>query len=262
MRNEKVWSFSYPLNMDFNEHSFPNSLSIDIISNSAKRKAGVNGLRRGHDLDVDYKAVIYDDEEKDISYKFPVEVFIRIRPLVGKEVEDGHEPINYTVKTSKKKGTKTLVLKKESALTATTNNNDDGDDEKEMSAVQKRLQKRLKTRNRDVKYQGFKHILEPTDNNFRVFARCIGPALPAIMKGDKTCVFAYGHTGSGKTHTICGYPPDRPGLFQSFASQLIGNILDTDAVFVEVNYIVYSNKASASTYLLPLSVTVTMKSPL
>lgn len=174
-----------------------------------------------------------NDERKteEISHKFPVEVFVRIRPLVGKEVEEDHESTNFTVKTSKKKGTKTLNLKKGSNRKTESNGDDDTAN---MSAAQKRLHRRLKSRNPAVKYQGFKDILVPTDGNMATFTKCILPALPSIMRGEKTCAFAYGHTGSGKTHTITGYGPDNPGMFQLFAGALLDRIKDFDDILVEV----------------------------
>ena len=212
---------------------------LSVSPNKTKRK-------RKHIAD-DQKVTHSDDSKEDASSqpdiddaeckteetspKFPVEVFLRIRPLVGKEVADDHEATNFTVKTSKKKGTKSLNLKKGSTRKA----HPDGDDDtSNMSAAQKRLHRRLKSRNPEVKYQGFKDILAPSDDNMSTFRRCILPALPSIMRGEKTCAFAYGHTGSGKTHTITGYGPDHPGMFQLFAGALLDQIKDFDDILVEV----------------------------
>ena len=108
------------------------------------------------------------------SVKFPVQVFVRMRPLVGKEISDNHESIEYNVKTNKKKSTKSLTLEK-----VFGRNNE-----------------------RDKKYTDLTNVILPTNNNEATFDICLKPALSNIFKGEKTCIFAYGHTGSGKTHTI------------------------------------------------------------
>jgi len=147
-------------------------------------------------------------------------------------VQDGHEPTNFTVKRSKKKGTKSLNLIKG----PNRKSKDDDDDTSNMSAAQKRLHRRLKARNPAVKYQGFKEILLPSDDNLSTFTKCILPALPSVMSGEKTCAFAYGHTGSGKTHTITGYGDENPGMFQLFAGALLDQIKEFDDILVEIRF--------------------------
>lgn len=51
----------------------------------------------------------------------------------------------------------------------------------------------------------FTRILEANDNNRTVFDDVVAPTLPRVMKGETCNFFAYGHSGSGKSHTIIGY---------------------------------------------------------
>lgn len=54
----------------------------------------------------------------------------------------------------------------------------------------------------------FKESYEPTDNNAKVFESAVSAALPKVLNGASCNFFAYGHSGSGKTHTIIGYDYD------------------------------------------------------
>ncbi|KAL2802516.1 P-loop containing nucleoside triphosphate hydrolase protein [Aspergillus granulosus] len=59
----------------------------------------------------------------------------------------------------------------------------------------------------------FTRIFEGTDNNKTVFDAVVSPILPRVLKG-QTCNFlAYGHSGSGKSHTIIGYDFEHPNEF-------------------------------------------------
>lgn len=51
----------------------------------------------------------------------------------------------------------------------------------------------------------FDGIFEPNGNNHAVFNRVIEPAIPGALQGKCYNFFAYGHSGSGKTHTMIGY---------------------------------------------------------
>ncbi|KAK6536789.1 hypothetical protein TWF281_001003 [Arthrobotrys megalospora] len=73
----------------------------------------------------------------------------------------------------------------------------------------------------------FAKVFEADDNNRSVYDNVVSQTFPRIMAG-KTCnFFAYGHTGSGKTHTIVGYDhedPQQVGLCLSAAKELFQNI--------------------------------------
>ncbi|EWC46735.1 hypothetical protein DRE_03980 [Drechslerella stenobrocha 248] len=73
----------------------------------------------------------------------------------------------------------------------------------------------------------FARVFEPSDDNSIVFEHVVSQAFPKVMAG-KTCnFFAYGHTGSGKTHTIVGYDHEDPhqiGLTLSTAKALFEKV--------------------------------------
>lgn len=51
----------------------------------------------------------------------------------------------------------------------------------------------------------FTAILSPEDDNSVAYARIVEPTVPNTLQGGSCSFFAYGHSGSGKTHTIIGY---------------------------------------------------------
>ncbi|KAE8381708.1 P-loop containing nucleoside triphosphate hydrolase protein [Aspergillus bertholletiae] len=59
----------------------------------------------------------------------------------------------------------------------------------------------------------FTQTFETTDNNKSVFEAVVAPTLPHVLNGRSCNFFAYGHSGSGKSHTIIGYDFDNPDEF-------------------------------------------------
>ncbi|TKY88269.1 hypothetical protein EX895_002621 [Sporisorium graminicola] len=51
----------------------------------------------------------------------------------------------------------------------------------------------------------FRNIFEPEDDNYAVYTAVVAPVIPSVLGGEDCTFFAYGHSGSGKTHTILGY---------------------------------------------------------
>ncbi|KAI0411896.1 kinesin-like protein [Xylaria grammica] len=51
----------------------------------------------------------------------------------------------------------------------------------------------------------FQSVLGPHDDNAYVYESIVSPAITEILRGGSCNFFAYGHSGSGKTHTIIGY---------------------------------------------------------
>ncbi|KAF3010049.1 hypothetical protein E8E13_011525 [Curvularia kusanoi] len=51
----------------------------------------------------------------------------------------------------------------------------------------------------------FTHVFPPSSTNADVYTHVAAPTLPAVLRGETCNFFAYGHSGSGKTHTIVGY---------------------------------------------------------
>jgi hypothetical protein len=69
----------------------------------------------------------------------------------------------------------------------------------------------------------FKQVLEPADTNATTFDTTVANAIPHVLEGGSCNVFAYGHSGSGKTHTIIGYDfntDERLGLCLNAARKL------------------------------------------
>ncbi|PHH85645.1 hypothetical protein CDD83_137 [Cordyceps sp. RAO-2017] len=51
----------------------------------------------------------------------------------------------------------------------------------------------------------YRRVFGPGDDNGRVADEVVAPSIPKLLRGESCSVFAYGHSGSGKTHTILGY---------------------------------------------------------
>ncbi|KAF4233047.1 hypothetical protein CNMCM8980_001139 [Aspergillus fumigatiaffinis] len=69
----------------------------------------------------------------------------------------------------------------------------------------------------------FTRIFTANDNNKAVFEAVVAPTLPRVLNGQSCNFFAYGHSGSGKSHTIIGYDfehADEFGLCLSAARAL------------------------------------------
>lgn len=69
----------------------------------------------------------------------------------------------------------------------------------------------------------FTNIFEAASGNQKVFQEVVAPTLPLVLQGRTCNFFAYGHSGSGKTHTIIGYDYERDenlGLFLGAAREL------------------------------------------
>ncbi|KAJ5782575.1 hypothetical protein N7457_004349 [Penicillium paradoxum] len=66
--------------------------------------------------------------------------------------------------------------------------------------------KALSTREKSWKSGfSFDGIIECDDNNHLVFDRVVAPIIPEVLQGRSCNFFAYGHSGSGKSHTMIGY---------------------------------------------------------
>ena len=108
------------------------------------------------------------EKPKIINVDFPVDVFLRMRPLIKHEIEAEHEQIKYEIKRGKKK-TKKFIL--------STNR-----------------------RGRDItcKAERLRNVILAKHNNEYVFKMCIMPCIDALFGGTPCAAFAYGHSGSGK----------------------------------------------------------------
>lgn len=69
--------------------------------------------------------------------------------------------------------------------------------------------------------KGFGGIFETNDDNENVYAQAIRPLVQeTLLKGNVGCCFAYGMTGSGKTHTLLGYEEEK-GMYCLAAQEII-----------------------------------------
>ncbi|KAF5856147.1 hypothetical protein ETB97_007830 [Aspergillus alliaceus] len=75
----------------------------------------------------------------------------------------------------------------------------------------------------------FTRVFEANDNNKVVFEAAVAPTLPHVLDGRSCNFFAYGHSGSGKSHTIIGYDfenSDEFGLCLAAARHLSDALTD------------------------------------
>ncbi|XP_069555487.1 kinesin-like protein KIF24 [Brachyistius frenatus] len=59
----------------------------------------------------------------------------------------------------------------------------------------------------------FDHVFGEESSNEEVYQRTAYPLVQHMLNGGKATCFAYGQTGAGKTHTMLGSSPGRPGLY-------------------------------------------------
>lgn len=75
---------------------------------------------------------------------------------------------------------------------------------------------------RPRQFTGFTHIFDSASDNARVYTAAVASLVTdhVSTNGGTACVFAYGHTGAGKTHTVTGYN-DEPGIYRLAVRDLI-----------------------------------------
>jgi len=118
-----------------------------------------------------------------------VKVFVRWRPLVGDELKRGDAGV---VHECVKDGKGTMSV----------------------SITSDRMP-RVKT----WQGAGYSGVFRGPEGNAEVFDASVEPMVDTILGGKAACLFCYGHTGSGKTHTVLGYGPEL-GLYRLGASRI------------------------------------------
>jgi len=163
-----------------------------------------------------------DSKEQKESETYPVSVYVRIRPLVGREVDEDHQTIDFAIKKLKKNQCFKLTVKSPKLEDDDKDDaTDDADTERaKLTLKMKRFQRR--SRNADS-FKGLKRVMLPEHNNAATYAMCVAPCLDDMLNQVAVCAFAYGHTGSGKTHTIFGYAAEE-GIYRLFARDLCRRI--------------------------------------
>jgi hypothetical protein len=107
-------------------------------------------------------------------------VFVRVRPLMSKEKYAGNSKVNGSI-------VKVVEESKDSTKLYLS------DPEMVYDYVGRRQ-----------RGYDFDTIFQESDTNESVFERTVLPLLPSILEGYNATCFAYGMTGSGKTHTMLG----------------------------------------------------------
>eukprot|EP00523_Entomoneis_sp_CCMP467_P015062 CAMPEP_0168779038 /NCGR_PEP_ID=MMETSP0725-20121227/7387_1 /TAXON_ID=265536 /ORGANISM="Amphiprora sp., Strain CCMP467" /LENGTH=526 /DNA_ID=CAMNT_0008828817 /DNA_START=40 /DNA_END=1620 /DNA_ORIENTATION=- len=168
------------------------------------------------------------------SSKKAVQVVLRIRPLISEE--EGDAAIAYKLS----KDGKAVQL-----TPAEGSNNKNGEQQQQQQQQQDSTGKstvvnvppplRRRLQNSTVKtYSGLTHILTPTNDNQHVYETAFQPVVQTILSKTanvkSACIFTYGHTGSGKTHTLLGYGNEfgmykyaAQDLFEQFNKEKSGN---------------------------------------
>jgi len=95
--------------------------------------------------------------------------------------------------------------------------------------------------------EGFGGMLEETDDNQSVYEKAIQPfVLESVLKGTTGCCFAYGMTGSGKTHTLLGYD-EEIGMYLLAAQEIFNELEKIKSetnldLFLNVRFVELYNK--------------------
>jgi len=159
----------------------------------------------------------YIDQRKREQYhvdgaktKFPVQVFVRLRPLIKEEIEAKDACIEYQSKHDAKTEKSSLNIVDKSKA-----------ERQSIIPSKKKKKKNQDDRRTYKKYGNFRGVVEANDDNERCFQQCIVPSIEGIFEGHTVCSFAYGHTGSGKTYTILGYDEKQcPGMYRLTAQYI------------------------------------------
>jgi hypothetical protein len=78
----------------------------------------------------------------------------------------------------------------------------------------------------------FHTIFSTEDDNDKIYNDVVAPSIPRVLQGEDCSFFAYGHSGSGKTHTVIGYEFEEGknlGLCLRAAKQLFDAFNNQDA---------------------------------
>lgn len=78
---------------------------------------------------------------------------------------------------------------------------------------------------RDKKFKGFRGVADKNSSNADVFEKSVVPLVEECLKGKTGCMFAYGATGSGKSHSILGYE-QQAGMYNLGTKLLFDGLQD------------------------------------
>ncbi|KAF0740448.1 hypothetical protein Ae201684P_016129 [Aphanomyces euteiches] len=143
--------------------------------------------------------------------KKPVDVHVRIRPMIEGELERQDQPLDFDIATTRD-GMHSI------AFQTPKTELDDIEFVEVLGGF--RIPKAKPRRDK-----AFHHLNSVHQNvsNATFYQATVQPLLAEALAGRTGCCFAYGHTGSGKTHTILGYG-DELGMYHLAMKQLIAAI--------------------------------------
>lgn len=75
------------------------------------------------------------------------------------------------------------------------------------------------------KTYNYDSLFGPNDSNPTVYKNCVQPIVDSVLEGYHATIFAYGMTGSGKTHTMVGSQSD-PGVIPLSFEQIFKQVND------------------------------------
>jgi hypothetical protein len=160
-----------------------------------------------------------------MTKKNSTSVCVRIRPLSNDEIQRGDEALEIQLTDGKGKDKATKIV----CLTTPKTENDDIEHVEALGfKVLKNKPSKQKT------YRGFNTIAKDDSTNVTVFQENVLPLVTETTAGNTSCVFAYGHTGSGKSHTILGYDGE-PGLYRLAAERLFEDMQKIQSVHEDDN---------------------------
>jgi len=144
-----------------------------------------------------------------VKYSAPTQVYLRWRPLIEEEVQQGQEEMIHGAVVENKFG-----VSIEPRTTEADCKQADTGPLTPRTKKRRRLEARMAKRSKNAtgkptsRFRSnlcFDGVVTSTENNEQTYTKTCGTLLDTIKQGGKAAIFCYGHTGSGKTHTIFGY---------------------------------------------------------
>jgi len=152
------------------------------------------------------------------------DVFVRWRPLLQEELERGESAINHTQAFGKKSNTWKIEIGKTSRKVNSkfdfgmSSEDSEGEDK---VTIRRRPQLRAKGGFKGI---GFAGVVEEEGTNIQTYEQAIQPLVQeTILQGHTGSCFAYGMTGSGKTHTMMGYGEEK-GMYALAAREILAKM--------------------------------------
>ncbi|OQR93097.1 hypothetical protein THRCLA_08553, partial [Thraustotheca clavata] len=152
-----------------------------------------------------------------------VKVYLRIRPLVESELE--------------RNDTELLLEQPQSSvlnLTTPPTPNDEIEFVEILDGIMVPKSKPKRTRT----FTNLSGVFREETTNEQIYDNVVAPLVQETFNGRTACCFAYGHTGSGKTHTILGYENDI-GLYRRATAELFELIQKEDMgdlLYIQVRF--------------------------